>query len=74
MAFHVGSKRHKMLRDIERMLMEYFDGSTSKVSLWFRTYNPQLSMTPREMIDIGRINRMYVMVKAATEENKRDDK
>ena len=70
------------LRDVATtatLVAEFFGGDSSKTVLWFSTPNPQLgSITPLDMIKMGRVRRLLAFVQTALDENKRqlplDDK
>lgn len=55
------------------LVAEYFDGDPDKTALWFITPNPLLggNITPRDMIRLGRYEKLFKFVFNALSENKR---
>jgi uncharacterized protein (DUF2384 family) len=71
----------KMPEDLRERLIEWatainlvanFFGNGDKALLWFQTPNPLLgSMTPRDMIRVGRFKKLIKFIQTALEENRR---
>lgn len=71
----------KMSEELRERLIEWamainlvadFFGDGEKAILWFQTPNPLLgSMTPRDMIRVGRFKKLLKFIQTALEENRR---
>lgn len=52
------------------LVAEYFSGDVGKTAMWFKTPNPMLGdVTPRDMIRLGRSNKLIRFIMEAREEN-----
>ncbi len=64
------SERLEQIANICSLVAEYFDGDAQKTALWFRTPNPMLGyVRPRDMIRLGRYERLLRFVQEAESEN-----
>jgi uncharacterized protein (DUF2384 family) len=55
------------------LVAEYFEGDAVKTVLWFRTPNPMLGdITPRDMIRLGRSNKLIRFIMEARGDNGRE--
>lgn len=69
------SERLAQIANICSLVADYFNGNSSKTALWFRTPNPMLGYTtPRDMIRLGRYERLLRFVQEAQSENTPHDK
>lgn len=52
------------------LVAEHFNGDAVKTALWFKTPNPMIGdITPRDMIRLGRANKLIKFIMEAREEN-----
>ncbi|WP_324997691.1 antitoxin Xre/MbcA/ParS toxin-binding domain-containing protein [Salinisphaera sp.] len=64
------AERLQQIANICTKVANHFEGDTQKAALWFRTQNPMLGyVTPRDMIRLGRYDRLLRFVLEAEEEN-----
>jgi hypothetical protein len=64
------AERLREIANIANLVAEFFVGDVQKVGLWFEIANPMLgNISPRNMIRIGRLNRLLKFVMTAREEN-----
>lgn len=62
-------RRLEEIANICTLVAEYFDGDAAKTALWFRTINAMLgSVSPRDMIRLGRYKRLLKFVTDALAE------
>jgi len=62
--------RLDQIANVLTLVAEYFDGDALKTALWFNTPNPMLGgMKPRDMIRLGRYNKLIKFVIEAREAN-----
>lgn len=63
-------ERLKEIAIICSLVAEYFDGDPIKTALWFKTPNPMIGdITPRDMIRLGRSNKLIRFIMEAKAEN-----
>lgn len=61
--------RLEQIANICTLVAEYFNGDSAKTSLWFNTINPMLGgITPRDMIRLGRYEKLLKFVTQARSE------
>lgn len=54
------------------LVAEHFGGDAEKTALWFSTENPMLgNIAPRDMIKVGRYNKLYKFILNALSGNRR---
>jgi hypothetical protein len=64
------AERMQQIANICSKVADYFDGDARKTALWFQTPNPMLGyVAPRDMIRLGRYDRLLRFVLEAEEEN-----
>ncbi len=51
------------------LVAQFFQGDVAKTALWFKTMNPPLGISPRDMIRYGRYEKLRRFVMDALEEN-----
>lgn len=63
----------EQVANICSLVAEYFGGNPEKTSLWFKAPNPMLgTLTPRDMIRLGRYQKLMKFVLQARAENNGD--
>lgn len=67
----VDLKNHlEQVANICLLVAEYFEGNPEKTALWFKAPNPMLgSLPPRDMIRLGRYEKLLKFVLQASAEN-----
>ena len=64
------AERLREIANTANLVAEFFAGDVQRVGLWFEIANPMLgNISPRDMIRIGRLNRLLKFVMTAREEN-----
>lgn len=65
-------ERLEEIGDIANMVAGFFDGDAAKTALWFRSRNPMLgNVAPRDMVRLGRYERLRSYIVSALRENQR---
>lgn len=63
-----------MRKELNALVLEFFDGNKEKTKLWFKTPNPLLGgISPDRMIRAGRGDRLLRWVRQQIAENKAPD-
>ena len=63
-------ERLEEIANICTLVAQFFEGDVAKTALWFRTRNPLLGdIAPRDMIRLGRYEKLQQFVLDALEEN-----
>lgn len=58
------------LYEIHDMVLNFFEGDEELAQLWFDTPNPLLdSMSPTELIELGKVDRLHLFVVEQIEGN-----
>lgn len=69
---HEIQKRIREWAILLNLVAEHFEGDNHKTIMWFTTRNPLLGdMSPRDMIRLGRYDKLFKFVVNAISENKR---
>lgn len=62
----------RVFKEAAALVREFFGGDAVKTAEWFTSPNPLLGMiTPQQLIDLGRGEKLLKFVKDQLEENKR---
>jgi uncharacterized protein (DUF2384 family) len=62
------------LIELLETIVKFFDGNEEKATLWFNTRNPMLGgVSPKEMVDSDRTDKLLKWVKQQIEEGKAPD-
>ena len=62
-------ERLEQIGNICNLVAEAFDGDVARAAMWFKTTNPMLgNTTPRDMIRLGRYNKLIQFILNALEE------
>ena len=64
------AERLEQIANVCSKVAEHFGGEAARTALWFKTANPMLGyVSPRDMIRLGRYDRLLRMVLEAESEN-----
>lgn len=63
-------ERLEQIANICSLVAEFFDGDAQKTAMWFKTPNPMLGgIKPRDMIRLGRYNKLLNFIIEARDSN-----